>query len=137
MLTFKELTIRAMIMGLIIGVFFCILNGIVGLKTGLAFAGTQVTILLGFLGLSATGGYSKFENNIIQASASGAALAMFTIDSAVAAVVIFSGVFPSIYLIIAVSLVAIPLGILTLTAITIVFSPLKASNTVLPATGLL
>jgi uncharacterized oligopeptide transporter (OPT) family protein len=67
MLTFKELTIRALIMGLIIGVFFCILNVIVGLKTGLAFAGTQVTILLGFLGLSATGGYNKFENNIIQA----------------------------------------------------------------------
>ena len=112
MFTFKELTIRALIMGLIIGIFFCILNVIVGLKTGLAFAGTQVTILLGFLGLSATGGYDKFENNIIQASASGAALAMFTIDSAVAAVVIFSGVFPSLYLVIAISLVAIPLGIL-------------------------
>lgn len=112
MLTFKELTVRAMIMGLIIGAFFCILNVIVGLKTGLAFAGTQVTILLGFLGLRATGGYNKLENNIIQASASGAALSMFTIDSAVAAVVIFSGKFPSIYMVIIVSLVAIPLGIL-------------------------
>ena len=112
MLTFKALTIRALIMGLIIGAFFCILNVIVGLKTGLAFAGTQVTILLGFLGLSATGGYNKYENNIIQASASGAALAMFTIDSAVAAVVIFSGVFPSLYMIVTVSVIAIPLGIL-------------------------
>ncbi|MCL6451143.1 MAG: OPT/YSL family transporter [Acetobacteraceae bacterium] len=88
---FAPLTLRALLFGCVAGMFLCVVNVLVALKTGLGFGGAQVAALGGFVWLTATGRYARGENNVIQACASGAYLSMFAMDSAVAALLMFRG----------------------------------------------
>jgi len=105
------LTSRALLAGCVFGMFLCVVNVMVALKTGLGFGGAQVVALFGFIWLSATGSYCRAENNVIQAAASGSYLSMFALDSAVAACYIFRGELIPLPLLFALTLMAVLLGI--------------------------
>jgi uncharacterized oligopeptide transporter (OPT) family protein len=85
----------SIILGAILGAFFCILNVIVSLKIGLGFGSAQVVALLGYFALKMMGNYGMKQNNIVQAAASGGYLSMFAIDSSVVACMIYGkGIIP-------------------------------------------
>lgn len=105
-------SLRAFILGCIIGSFFSVFNVIIALKTGLSFAGTQIVAMLGYFALRLTGRYNEKENSILLATASGASLAMFTIDSVVGAIVIYAGITPYPVFVFALSTVGVFIGII-------------------------
>lgn len=84
---------------------------IIALKTGLGFGSAPVVALLGYILLRTFKVYSKSENILIQAAASGGYLSMFAIDSAVAAGVIYLKASLSVGMIFGISLLATISGI--------------------------
>lgn len=102
----------SVILGSLLGAFFCILNVIVSLKVGLGFGSSQVVALLGYFALKMMGNYNMKQNNIVQAAASGGYLSMFAIDSSVVACMIYSNIKIPVYLIFGLGITATIIGII-------------------------
>lgn len=77
------------LIGILIGALFCILNIVISLKTGLGFGGEQIVAVVGIIFLHIIKRKNVTNITLIQTTACGAFLAMFAVDSAIAACTIY------------------------------------------------
>lgn len=108
-------TVKANLYGIGIGGVLAALTTYVSLKTGLMLPFLPLVAILGFVLMRLFGSYSKVENNISMASASGCIIAIYGTSGAIVALILFEkGTFsPAVIILgIALSVLASLLGVL-------------------------
>lgn len=81
--------IKAILCGILIGCILATLTLYVSLKTGLVIPFLPLVAIVGFVFLRISGPYSKVENNISLAAATGCIIAIYGVSGAVVSLVIF------------------------------------------------